>query len=246
MKKRNDWNLLNSLNKKGDVWVSAVLYFGLGIVVLTLVLSLGMPAVNRLRDKNVATQTKDVFATIDANIREVARGGPGTQRVLELGLSKGEVKVYSAANAEKVNDYKGTDIYTAKKVIFGESLKNIPNRVVWTYQLKAALSEPGLLVTEGNTQMLTTGSKGSYNVRFWLDYEQNIYLRMEGANIISGNTKIVMKNMGSGCVNKNTESDPDPDKQNYSPMSTDCTQDNSLDYYTKHEPRVTILIQAVQ
>lgn len=252
--KKKRWLMNRALNKKGDVWVSAVLYFGLGIVVLTLVLSLGMPAVNRLRDKNVATQTKDVFATVDANIREVARGGPGTQRVLELGLSKGEVKVYSAANPEKVNDYKGTDIDTAKKVIFGESLKDIPNRVVWTYQLKAALSEPGLLVTEGNTKMLTTGSKGSYNVRFWLDYEPSIYLRMEGANIISGNTKITMKNMGSQCINLKDKTKPG----DYSPKGGTigmfnyegkCTQDpvgSGLLMISYPDPRITILIQPAQ
>lgn len=228
--KKKSWLLNRNLNKKGDVWVSAVLYFGLGIVVLTLVLSLGMPAVNRLRDKNVATQTKDVFATLDANIRQVARGGPGTQRVLELGLAKGEVKVYSAANAEKAID--STANANAKKVIFGDSLVDVTNRVVWTYQLKAALTEPDLQVTEGNTKILTTGSKGTYNVRFWLDYEPTVYLKMEGANIISGNTKISMKNMGSMClVGKEFKLGSDPDC-NTAP--------------TPPEKKVTIQIQTVQ
>ncbi len=247
---KKSWVLNRNLNKKGDVLVSAVLYFGLGIVVLTLVLSLGMPAVNRLRDKNVATQTKDVFATLDANIRQVARGGPGTQRVLELGLSKGEVKVYSASNAEKAID--STAGANAKKVIFGDTLIDIPNRVVWTYQLKAALTEPDLQVTEGNTKILTTGSKGTYNVRFWLDYEPTkiMYLRMGGANIISGNTKISIKNMGSQCINLKDSAKP---TDGYGPAGTGtdegkCTQDSELSamYPDYKNPRITILIQAIQ
>lgn len=208
MKKRSDWGLLKELNKKGDVWVSAVLYFGLGIVVLTLILSVGMPVVNRLRDKNIATQTKDVFSSLDSNIREVARGGPGTQRILQLQMQKGEMKVYDQRVHENVDNIKANA--AAKevmklKIAEGTVLSSVPNRIVWTYDGKAALSEPGLLVIEGNTKILTLGGSGAYTVRYWLDYEPSIYLRMKGVNTLTGGSQITIKNLGAQC--------PDPDTQ---------------------------------
>ena len=72
------------MNKKGDVWISAILYFGIGIVVITIILAAGLPVINRLRDKNVIIQTKQVMHTIDDNIREVIREGPGSQRVVTI------------------------------------------------------------------------------------------------------------------------------------------------------------------
>src|SRR3989344_8053080 len=83
-------------SKKADVWVSAVLYFGLGIIVITLLLAAGLPVINKLRDKNIAIQTKEVFHTLDQNVREVLKGGPGTQRVVTLNIKRGEFKVIAA------------------------------------------------------------------------------------------------------------------------------------------------------
>src|SRR3989344_9677985 len=100
-------------NKKGDVWVSAVLYFGLGMVLLTIILAAGTPVVNRLRDKNIVLQTKEVMHTLDSNIREVAREGPGSQRPLAVDIRKGEFLI------DRVN-----------------------NKVEWSYDTKALLSEP--------------------------------------------------------------------------------------------------------
>src|SRR3989338_6651354 len=57
-------------NKKGDIWISAVLYFGLGIVVLSLILAAGMPVINKLRDKNIVIQAKEVLFKLDNNIRK--------------------------------------------------------------------------------------------------------------------------------------------------------------------------------
>ena len=80
-------------SKKADVWVSAVLYFGLGIIVISLLLAAGLPAINKLRDKNVIIQTKEVFQVLDKNIRDVVRGGPGSQRVVSVDIKKGDFKI---------------------------------------------------------------------------------------------------------------------------------------------------------
>ena len=43
------------MNKKGDIWVSAILYFGLGIIVIAILLAAGLPVINKLKDKNITT-----------------------------------------------------------------------------------------------------------------------------------------------------------------------------------------------
>ncbi len=178
-------------NKKGDVWVSAVLYFGLGIVILTIILSAGTPVVNRLRDKNIVLQTKEVMHTLDSNIREVAREGPGSQRPLTVDIRKGEFVI------DRVND-----------------------KVEWSYNTKALLSEPcnptsqvdvnpkngapdeceDVIVKEGTLNILTEGVKGNYKVKMWLPYDQ-IFLVVPGVNAnVVGRTNIVIRNGGLYCV----------------------------------------------
>ena len=75
--------------KKGEVWISALLYFGIGIVILTIILAAGTPVIKKIRDKNVVLQTKEVMFMLDKGIKEVAKGGPGTQRVLSIDNEKG-------------------------------------------------------------------------------------------------------------------------------------------------------------
>ena len=175
------------MEKKGDIWISAVLYFGLGIIVITIILTAGLPVINKLRDKNIAIQTKNSFQILDTNIREVLKGGPGTQRVITMELKKGDFKA------------DGTN----------ESL-------VWQYNSKAYLTEPsdncdlfskdsttkkrdvGTWVTEGNIEICTENlpTKGSYNVIMLLDYSNLGDLIAESQPPITGLGNIVIRNNG--------------------------------------------------
>ncbi len=75
------------INKKGDVWVSAVLYIALGMVIITIVLAAGLPLVTKMKDKNTVAQTKRVMLSIDDNLKEVATEGPGSRRVIPLEIT---------------------------------------------------------------------------------------------------------------------------------------------------------------
>ena len=82
------------MNKNGDIWISAVLYLGLGLLVITLILSAGMPLVDKLKDKNVISQTKTLLFAVDENIRAVTSEGPGSRRLLSpFDIGKGEIYV---------------------------------------------------------------------------------------------------------------------------------------------------------
>ena len=178
-------------SKKADVWVSAVLYFGLGIIVISLLLAAGLPAINKLRDKNVVIQSKGVFQVIDKNIRDVVRGGPGSQRVVNVDIKKGDFKI---------DDSK--------------------EEITWEYSTKIAISEPGssppgsasgsaIPVSEGNIKIATWKEGDGYKVRMWLLYSdpdpaKSIVVFNSGeVNTISGLTDLSIRNDGlSPSTNK--------------------------------------------
>ena len=70
--------------KKGDLWVSAVLYITLGIIAIALILSAAIPFINKIKDRNTVAQTKELLFTLDKTIRHVANEGPGSQRELSV------------------------------------------------------------------------------------------------------------------------------------------------------------------
>ncbi len=156
------------MTRKGNIWISAALYFGLGMVVLSIILAAGMPVINKLQDKNIILQTKDVFFTLDNHVREVARGGPGTQRLLRVQMKRGSMEIDSDADT-----------------------------VSWSYQTKALLSEPGVPITEGNLQILTEPGNvvGEWETTLFLDYDGVVDLDYTtgGVYALQGGTDLVIQ-----------------------------------------------------
>ncbi len=102
------------MKPKAQIWISAVLYMALGVIVLTIILAAGVPMIQKMKDKNVFAQTKSVLLTLDKNIKDVALEGPGAKRY----LSPFEIK---AGN------------------LFIDSGSD---RIMWSLKTKAKLMEP--------------------------------------------------------------------------------------------------------
>ncbi|MFH1638086.1 MAG: hypothetical protein ABIB71_06690 [Candidatus Woesearchaeota archaeon] len=68
--------------RRGQIWISVVLYMALGVIALTLILTAGVPLVQKMKDKNTFAQTKSLFFTLDSNIMAVTNEGPGSIRLL--------------------------------------------------------------------------------------------------------------------------------------------------------------------
>ena len=80
--------------KKASIWISAVLYIALGVLIITLVLAAGMPLIEKMKDQNVFVQSKKMMYVLDQNIRDVANEGPGSRRYLSpFEINKGSVEV---------------------------------------------------------------------------------------------------------------------------------------------------------
>lgn len=169
------------MKRKGSVWISAALYFGLGIVVLSIIIAAGTPVINKLRDKNVAIQTKEVFFKLDNNIREVARGGPGTQRLLHVEIKKGDLSFTE----------EGASWTYQTKALLSEPMPQ-------------GGDEADYIINEGNLEILTKQTSGSkYDLRISLDYEElEIIPEVLTAK---GATDLIIKNEGDTNDNNKVE-----------------------------------------
>lgn len=78
---------------KAQVWVSALLYLLISIIVVVLVLEAGLPLIQKMGDEAYYSKAKEDFSSIDKTIKEVSKEGKGSQRVVPLEIRKGELNV---------------------------------------------------------------------------------------------------------------------------------------------------------
>ncbi|MBD3203263.1 hypothetical protein GF327_03145 [Candidatus Woesearchaeota archaeon] len=81
------------MNKKSQVWISAILYTLVASVALVLILEAGIPILERLKDSATFSQTKDTLLNLDQHIQEVANEGEGSQRMVNLEIKQGELLI---------------------------------------------------------------------------------------------------------------------------------------------------------
>lgn len=161
------------MNKNGDVWISAVIYIGLGIILLSIILAAGLPAIDRMRDTYTAKQTKEIMLTVDTNIRSVYNQGPGAQTQVKLRINKGEF-----------------------------SIDPTENKIIWSTRTKAILSEVDAPVSEGNLLILTENSpqKGEYILTLTLDYSETDVNLIYEEGILKGTNTMIITNKGENDI----------------------------------------------
>ncbi len=160
--------------KKGQTWISAVLYIALGTIIMTIILAAGMPVINKLKDKNVVIQTKEVMYGVDRAIRTVLSEGPGSQRTIHVDIGKGDFII--DGDKEQIN---------------------------WSMETKALLTAPDILIHEGNLNILTkeTAVEEKYTIMLGIDYSDNAdiqtgELEENIATTIKGRYSLIIKNTG--------------------------------------------------
>lgn len=163
------------MGKRGGIWVSAILYVAMGVVLLTIILAAGLPAIQKMKDSYTAKQTKDLMLRLDDNIRTVFHEGPSSQRTVSLNIGRGEFII------DEEDDL-----------------------ILWNVESSAIISEIGVPVTEGNLQVLTSelGIKDKYRVDLQLNYSVvGLNLTYEGPQKLSGNSKFSILNKGGDPIN---------------------------------------------
>ena len=155
--------------KSGTIWVSAVLYMGLGIILVSIIIAIGVPAVDKLKDKSTISQTKDLFQKLDNNIREVYNEGEGSQRPIKLDFGRGQAKIDPSTDT-----------------------------ISWELETKTLLSQPGYVIKEGNIEISTetTNIKENYLVNLKLNYSSTLDLVYNGTPSFSGIKRLSIINIG--------------------------------------------------
>jgi len=158
--------------KKAAIWISVVIYIALGIAVVTIVLTAGIPLIQKMKDQNTFVQTKDLLLALDRNIRDVALEGPGARRFL------------SPVEITRGNLY-----------IFDEN-----ETILWDMKTKARMQEPNMVFEEGPLKSLLNETLvvGEYHLKVWLNYTDfiNITPKSETTGPFSGIFNIYVKHVG--------------------------------------------------
>ncbi|QQG38923.1 MAG: hypothetical protein HYS32_00450 [Candidatus Woesearchaeota archaeon] len=150
--------------KKGDIWISAVLYIGIGIVILVVILSASMPLIRKARDENVISQTRQVMLELDDNIRTVIGEGAGSQRVFSVEIGRGELFI---------ND--------------------LNNSISWSLETNAEVAEAGSVVHFGNLDLLNLKQAEGFLVTLSLSYNNTADI-INVENKIKGRSDLVIFN----------------------------------------------------
>lgn len=80
-------------SKKGDIWISAVLYMLIAVAVVLIVLKAGVPQVNKMRDQLLFSKARQTMLLLNDEIRNVANEGFGSQRIVPIEIDSGVLKV---------------------------------------------------------------------------------------------------------------------------------------------------------
>ncbi len=78
--------------------ISAAIYMGMAITAVTLVITLGMPQLNRMTESTLYLNARESMANLDSAIERVASEGKGSVRIIPLELSGGEFKITDSTN----------------------------------------------------------------------------------------------------------------------------------------------------
>lgn len=87
----------NKKGKKGQIWISALLYILIVTVIMVLVLEVSIPLIEKMEDKGVFTRSKNTFLVLNQHIQDVSDEGAGSQRVLPIEIEKGKFQVKNGA-----------------------------------------------------------------------------------------------------------------------------------------------------
>ena len=139
--------------KKGQVWVETVIYTLIAFVMIGLVLAFARPKIEELRDGMLITQSINMLKEIESTILNI--GVPGNQRMLELGMDKGEL------------------------IIDG-----VEDRIIFEMESKITYSESGEVVHDGFLIVYTEKIGETNIVTLTRDYSDSYDIRYDGQDEI--------------------------------------------------------------
>ncbi|MBD3253094.1 hypothetical protein GF386_05145 [Candidatus Pacearchaeota archaeon] len=132
-------------NKKSQVWVETAIYTLIGLTIIAIVLSIALPQIDKIKDREIVKQTTHVLNTLNSKIIETEQS-PGSIRIVQFKLGKGRLEIDSENNVLK---------YSLEKT-------------------RLKLSEPGEDIEEGDLIIRTEEYGKRYNIYLTMDYSDSL------------------------------------------------------------------------
>ena len=156
--------------RKAQLWVSTVVYTLISLALISMLLIAARPKIEQAKDSFTIQSNLNTLQNIDKVIRE-CNLAPGASRELFVRVSKGSMIIDSD------ND-----------------------QIIYELLSSYKYSEPGVNISIGNVNALTTNSSAGFNVKLWLNYTDIVNLTSdEGKQILTQTGtpyKIYIKNQG--------------------------------------------------
>ncbi|MCF7910664.1 hypothetical protein K9L16_03260 [Candidatus Pacearchaeota archaeon] len=170
------------MSKRGQVWIEAVMYTLISIIVLTLVLAYAKPKIDEMKDKAILEQTIGIINEIDQIVLSIVQGGTGNRRVVNVGLKKGTLMIDGENDEiffEMESAYKFTE--PGKEVMVGDitaltqtqsGLNFITLKRTYNYNLTYEEQEESKSVTPSSTPYkIYITHKGKVSDKINLDFQ---------------------------------------------------------------------------
>jgi hypothetical protein len=90
--------MVKNKEKSGQVWVETVIYTLIALTVIGLFLAFARPEIEEIQDKAVIEQSITMLEDVNSIILSTVQGGAGNQRVIELSIKKGSLRIDAPSN----------------------------------------------------------------------------------------------------------------------------------------------------
>lgn len=152
----------NIMQKKGEVWVSAVLYILIIMSAIILVIKIGVPMIEKMSDKSSFSNSKSTMLSIDKTINEVANEGEGSQRVIPVDIKDGKISIKNNEISWEIKTK--NDIMESRSDQNFGNLKISSNSNVKTFETNSSyIMETTIEGDVFNVSMKKIGSESNYS-----------------------------------------------------------------------------------
>ncbi|MFH1918247.1 MAG: hypothetical protein ABIJ14_04070 [Nanoarchaeota archaeon] len=166
------------MKTKAQVWVETAVYTLIGLTIITILLAVVTPQIEKIKDKSIIEQTVMALNDINTKIEE-AEQAPGSIRIINLKIAKGSINIDSPTN-----------------------------EITYTLEnTKLELSEPGEEIQEGNIKIKTEEQGSKFKITLTMSYPnlQLTYNNQEAPKTLQAGTqpyKINIENIGDQLPSK--------------------------------------------
>lgn len=89
------------VRKRGQIWVETVIYTLIAFAMIGIVLAFAVPRIGEIQDRGIIEQSITMLEDMNTLISNI--GSPGSQRVIDVKISKGELTINGADTGENAN-----------------------------------------------------------------------------------------------------------------------------------------------